>query len=236
MDNSSLADFLDWNPEPPTSDPHETSQGYSTTHRDKVIVDLIEFCKLLNQRLTKFADQPPSMVDIFDSNINLRSEYIAQKPQDFLSQFLIERVMQTLFYDYIVEPRRSQINTEQGLPKFFPDFRLVPQKIDSEPPLILGEIKPPGGVFRASKQLTEDYLDGLPGTAYGIATDGIVWRAYQSEDGDWVNLETGHVDTRRLLHKIRREMVHNNRIPDPESLRRHEQLSRFINLFSQFPG
>lgn len=33
-----------------------------------------------------------------------------------------------------------------------------------------GEIKPPGGVYRASKQLTEEYLEGLPDTAYGIAT------------------------------------------------------------------
>lgn len=236
MDNSSLSDFLDWDPEPPSPAPHEKNQEYSILHRDKIITVLIDFCELLNQRLTKFAHQPPSMVDIFDSNINLRSDAIAQKPQDFLSQFLIEPLMQTLSYDYIVEPRRSRIDAEQGLPEFFPDFRLVPQNIDSVSPLILGEIKPPGGVFRASKQLTEDYLDGLPGTAYGIATDGIVWRAYQSEESDWVTLDTSHVNTRRLLHRIRRDMVHKNQIPEPEALREHEQLSRFINLFSQFPG
>lgn len=85
MDNSSLSDFLDWDPEPLSPDPHEKNQEYSILHRDKIITVLIDFCELLNQRLTKFAHQPPSMVDIFDSNINLRSDYIAQKPQDFLS-------------------------------------------------------------------------------------------------------------------------------------------------------
>lgn len=237
MDNSSISDFLeDWDPEPPSPDPHENSQNYGNLHRDEIITVLIDFCELLNQRLEQFANKTPSMVDIFDNNINLRSEYVAQKPQNFLSQFLIEPLMQTLSYDYIVEPRRSPIDNEQGIPEFFPDFRLVPQNMESTPPLIIGEIKPPGGVYRASKQLTEEYLEGLPGTAYGIATDGIVWRVYQSDEGERVNLDTGHVDTRRLIHKIRREMVHNNRIPEPESLRSHKQLSRFINFFGQLPG
>jgi len=215
---------------------HSISQEhtYTTDEKEDVLKNLEDFCHELDNRLVWFTKRDPSMLKIFERDVNLRAELIGQKVHSFIGRQLIEPVTNTLNYRYISEPRRSSPEIEQGREQIYPDFRLIPEKWSGEvPPDIIGEIKRPGGSQKGVKQLRRNYLSKLEPPAYGIVTDGVVWHGLKKTEDGISRLTPGQVPTKQLLHRIRRGIVHDRAKYDLTQLESNTQFNRLISLFEQ---
>lgn len=219
-----------------TSDIHSLSQepAYTTDEKEAVLKNLENFCHELDNRLVWFTKRDPSMLKIFEGDVNLRAEMIGQKVHSFIGRQLIEPVTNALNYGYISEPRRSTPEIEQGREKIHPDFRLIPETWSGEvPPDIIGEIKNPGGSEKGVKQLRRNYLSKLEPPAYGIVTDGIVWHGLEKTEDGISRLTPSQISTKQLLHRIRRGIVHSRTKYNLTQLESSSQLNRLVSIFEQ---
>lgn len=241
MTKEHLGLFVEELGEPPDPNDPETKTTYGDDSRDAILDSLEAFCERLDFRLAVFTDRDPSMLAVFESDVNLQSKMIGQQVHTFIGRNAIEPVVSAINYEYIAEPRRSQPeleqNREQVSTDFQPDFRLIPREWSgSIPPDIIGEIKKPGASKSAVKEL-RGYLSETEPPAYGIATDGITWHGLKREPEKITRLSgDSHVPLRPLLHKIRRGIVHERAEYELAQFRTSSELNRFVSLFEQIPG
>jgi len=218
------------------SDVDSVSQNltYSTDEKEAALKSLENFCRELDNRLVWFTNRDPSMLKIFEGDVNLQAEMIGQKVHSFIGRQLIEPTTNAFNYKYISEPRRSAPEIKQGRKKIHPDFRLIPEKWSGEvPPDIIGEIKLPGGSQKGVKQLRTKYLSKIEPPAYGIVTDGVVWHGLVKTEDGISRLTPGQVPTKQLLHRIRRGIVHDRAKYNLTQLESNSQLNRLVSLFEQ---
>lgn len=219
-----------------TSDVYSKSQEhtYVADEKEAVLKNLEYFCKELDNRLVCFTKRDPSMLKIFEGDVNLRAEMVGQKVHSFIGRQLIEPVTKSLNYKYISEPRRSTPEIKHNREQIHPDFRLIPEKWSGEvPPDIIGEIKLPGGSQKGVKQLRGNYLSKLEPPAYGIVTDGVVWHGLQKTEDGISRLTPSQVPTKQLLHRIRRGIVHDRAQYNLTQLESNAQFNRLVSLFDQ---
>lgn len=132
MTKEHLGSFIEGLSEPNDPDGSDPKITYRDDDKDALLETLETFCKRLDFRLDIFTDRDPSMLNIFESDVNLQSKMIGQQVHTFLGRNAIEPVVSAINYEYIAEPRRSQLeqNRKQiiGSADFQPDFRLIPKK------------------------------------------------------------------------------------------------------------
>lgn len=236
-----LGSFVEGLSEPNDPDGSDPETTYRDDDKDALLETLETFCQRLDFRLNVFTDQDPLMFKIFDSDVNLQSKMIGQQVHTFLGRNAIEPVVSAINYEYIAEPRRSQLeqNRKQisGSADFQPDFRLIPRKqAGSIPADIIGEIKKPGATKSAVNDL-QGYLLEVESPAYGIATDGITWIGLKREPEEVTRFSgDSQVSLRPLLHNIRRGIVHEKFEYDLKRFRNSSELKRFVSIFEQIPG
>lgn len=238
MTKEHLARWVDGISEPPDDGSADWTATYDSEVRDAILQSFQHFCQQLDLRLTIFTGNDPSMFEIFESDVNLRAEMVGQKVHTFLGRWLIEPTVAALEYEYIAEPRRSRLELNQNREDIHPDFRLIPRQWSGDvPPDIIGEIKNPGGFQSAVRVLGNKYLSKLEPPAYGLATDGLVWCGLKREADETIRLSAvSHVRLTTLLHRIRRDIVHDRASYEISQLRDSNELNRFISLFEQIPG
>ena len=233
MRNGNLADYVDGLD--PGRDPPNLHSKFNDSHRDELIELIKEFCRDLHTRLTLFARDGPSAIDVFNADADLQSKHIGQEVHTYLREFLITPVVELLGYEFLTEARPAQTEPWIWSDEIYPDLRLLPREwpTGEAVPTIIMEHKKFGRHKYASKELREDYLSKARRPVYGIATDVCTWSVYQvSDNGESEKLS--QVPIRRPLQQIRQSVLHEESEFEPES--RSKKLDQFLELFELLPG
>lgn len=227
-DISKWIENLDSNDDPP-----ELHSTFDSKAGDDIIDIIIEFCEELNARLSAFTQRGPSTLDVFEDEQDLKAEHIGQKVHAFLRQFLIEPIVESLGYSFLIESQPAQAERAIWSDSVYPDLRLFPRNWpENKPfPIIIVEHKNFGLYKHSSKQLRREYLQKANKPVFGIATDILRWGAFEvTESGEINHLE--HASLGRPLRKIRQSVDHD----DFEFRRDRLEIGRLLRLFESIPG
>jgi hypothetical protein len=217
----------------PDGDPPDLHSTFGPGAGDDIIDIIIKFCEEVNARLSTFTQQGPSTLDIFENEKYLKAEYLGQETHTFLRQFLIESIVESLGYSFLIEPRPAQTERAIWSDDVYPDLRLLPRnwpKNESVPTIII-EHKKFGRYEHASKELREDYLQKASKPVFGIATDILRWGTFEvTKSGEIIPLERAPLA--RPLRKIRQSVDHDNF----EFKREQLKIGRLLRLYESIPG
>jgi len=216
----------------PDGHPPDIYSTFSRDHGNDLIEIIEKFCQELNARLDVFSRRGPSTLDIFEDNHNLKAKYIGQETHTFLRQFLIEPIVESLDYSFLIEARSAETeNIWTG--EVYPDLRLIPQNWPKNEavPTIIVEHKNFGRYKQASKELRQDYLEKTTKPVFGVATDILRWGTFRvSEDGNIEHLERASIG--KILRQIRQSVNHD----DFEFNRESIEIAKLLRLFESIPG
>jgi len=86
MTKEHLAPWVEEISEPSDQDPSVRTTAYSDEDRDAILKKFRRFCEQLDFRLETFTSHDPSMLEVFESDVNLRAEMVGQHVHTFLGR------------------------------------------------------------------------------------------------------------------------------------------------------